>query len=103
MPKRLHLKRFYRDYPHVIRSHAILEATRRIGGQMRLAELLGVSQPNVSRWVHRGCVPTKYVNLVEALTGMPRKFLQPELSGEGFPDLRRIAAEPPKVHEQPSA
>jgi DNA-binding transcriptional regulator YdaS (Cro superfamily) len=53
----------------------VLEAVAVAGGQKLLAEVLGVSQQNVSTWVRRGFVPVHWVVPVEQATGVPRQYL----------------------------
>ena len=50
------------------------------GGQSALAEILGVSQQNVSVWKRNGYVPTAWVVPVEQATGVPRaELISPRL------------------------
>lgn len=50
------------------------------GTQERLAELVGVSQQAVSKWVAQGYVPTDRVVEVEQLTGVARaRLINPAL------------------------
>lgn len=51
-------------------------AIARAGGIARLARLLGISQPTVSVWKR---VPPHRVIQVEALTGISRRVLRPDL------------------------
>ncbi|MCJ1959629.1 transcriptional regulator [Novosphingobium mangrovi (ex Hu et al. 2023)] len=59
---------------------ALALAIRNAGGQSGLARALGISQPAVSRWVRQNALlPGKYVLTTEALTGVPRHQLRPDL------------------------
>jgi DNA-binding transcriptional regulator YdaS (Cro superfamily) len=59
---------------------ALTEAIVKAGGQAGLARALGVSQPSVWHWVHRSKrVPAEYVLPVEAITGISRHDLRPDL------------------------
>ena len=50
------------------------------GGQVKLAEHLGVTQQNVSSWRRKGFVPLHWVVPVEQLTGVPRaELISPKL------------------------
>ena len=62
-------------------------AAKAVGGQARLAALLGLSRMAVSGWVRRG-VPAGRVLSVEKLTGVSRHDLRPDL----YPRERRARA-----------
>lgn len=64
------------------RDPGLEEAVRAMGGIGALARGLGISQPSVSTWRH---VPAHRVLDVEALTGIPRRVLRPDLYPE--PDV----------------
>lgn len=53
----------------------IEKAIAKAGGQEALAQLLGCSQPLISKWKRRGHVPLKRVVEIEAQLGVPRKEL----------------------------
>lgn len=55
------------------------EATRAAGGVSELARRIGISQPSVSNWTR---VPAERVLTVEAVTGIARSILRPDLYGE---------------------
>jgi TorA maturation chaperone TorD len=55
------------------------EAIRAAGGVTELARCIGISQPSVSNWSR---VPAERVLTVEALTGVARAILRPDLYGE---------------------
>lgn len=50
-------------------------AIMQVGGQKRLAELIGVKQQTISIWKKRGGVPINRVAEVEAMTGVAREQL----------------------------
>jgi TorA maturation chaperone TorD/DNA-binding transcriptional regulator YdaS (Cro superfamily) len=56
------------------------QAIRAVGGVTELARRIGVSQPSVSNWTR---VPAERVLTVEAVTGVARAVLRPDLYGEG--------------------
>mgnify|MGYP003341292109 FL=1 len=53
----------------------IKRAVCAVGGQTRLADLVGVTQQSVSLWCVQGYVPLSRVTAVEAVTGVPRDEL----------------------------
>src|SRR5664279_2822496 len=55
------------------------EAIRTAGGVGELARQVGISQPSVSNWVR---IPAERVVSVEAVTGVDREILRPDLYGE---------------------
>ena len=58
------------------RDRGLLAAITQAGGISRLARLLGLTQPTVSVWKR---VPAHHVIDVEALTGISRRQLRPDL------------------------
>ena len=55
-------------------------AVKQVGGQTRLAQLLGVKQQAVSAWCARGYAPNKHVPAIRDLTGMAAETLmRPEI------------------------
>ncbi len=61
---------------------ALAQAVDLVGGQAKLARILGVSQPNVWHWLHKAeRVPGEYVLKIEAATGgrISRHDLRPDL------------------------
>lgn len=60
-----------------------LDALRRAvavaGGQQQLAEMLGVTQPAVSKWLSKGKMPGTYAIPAERCTGVSRHALSPEM------------------------
>jgi TorA maturation chaperone TorD len=55
------------------------EAIRAVGGVTELARRIGISQPSVSNWSR---VPAERVLTVEAVTGVARAMLRPDLYNE---------------------
>lgn len=53
----------------------IQQACDKMGGQVALAEALGVSQPAVSRWVGRGYAPRDRILRIAELTGVDTQRL----------------------------
>jgi DNA-binding transcriptional regulator YdaS (Cro superfamily) len=70
------------------RDPGLEEAVRAMGGVGALARGLGISQPSVSSWRH---VPAARVLDIEALTGVSRTVLRPDLYPE--PDSSAKAAD----------
>jgi TorA maturation chaperone TorD len=62
-----------------MRDRGLNEAINAIGSVSELARRLGISQPSISNWVR---VPAERVISVEALTGVSRIVLRPDLYGE---------------------
>jgi TorA maturation chaperone TorD len=61
-----------------MRDSGLDEATRAAGGVSELARRIGISQPSVSNWMK---VPAERVVAVEAVTGVARSTLRPDLYG----------------------
>src|SRR4029453_7678498 len=55
------------------------QAIRAVGGVSELARRIGISQPSVSNWAK---VPAERVVVVEAVTGVARTALRPDLYSE---------------------
>jgi len=55
------------------------EAIRAVGGVTELARRIGISQPSVSNWIR---IPAERVLTVEAVSGIGRAVLRPDLYGE---------------------
>src|SRR5262249_23111183 len=66
-----------------MRDLGLEEAIRAAGGIGALARKVGISQPSVSNWSR---VPAERVLAVEAVTGVGRSILRPDLYGE-HPDM----------------
>ena len=62
-----------------MREPGLSEAIRAAGGVGELARQIGISQPSVSNWVR---IPAERVVSVEAVTGVDRAILRPDLYGE---------------------
>jgi len=61
-----------------MRDAGLDEAVRAVGGISELARKIGISQPSVSNWTR---VPADRVSIVEAISGVDRKILRPDLFG----------------------
>jgi len=59
------------------------EAILAVGGVTELARRIGISQPSVSNWTK---IPAERVLAVEAISGVARTVLRPDLYGEGNVD-----------------
>lgn len=58
----------------------IEEACEKVGGQVALAEALGVSQPAVSAWVGKGFAPIDRIPRIAELSGVePRRLCDPHI------------------------
>jgi TorA maturation chaperone TorD len=62
-----------------MRDPGLSEAIRAAGGVGELARQIGISQPSVSNWIR---VPAERVVPVEAITGIDRAVLRPDLYGK---------------------
>ena len=56
----------------------ILAAIRAVGSQSRLAEVMQVTPPAITKFLRSGC-PAGRVLQMEAATGVPRGVLRPDL------------------------
>jgi len=61
---------------------AITRACNQVGGQSALARLLGCTPQAVQRMNACGVVPATRVLVIEALTGVSRYELRPDIFGE---------------------
>lgn len=61
-----------------MRDPGLSEAIRAAGGVSELARQIGISQPSVSNWLR---IPAERVVSVEAVTGVDRALLRPDLYG----------------------
>jgi TorA maturation chaperone TorD len=75
-----------------MREEGLQRAIDAAGGVGALARRLGISQPSVSAWTR---VPADRVVAVEAVAGVPRHELRPDL----YPDSRGQRAEPTPLDE----
>lgn len=67
---------------NVMGGNALVTAVEIVGGQAKLARILGVTQPNVWHWLHKSeRVPGEYVLKIEEATGgkVSRHDLRPDL------------------------
>src|ERR1051325_6067359 len=70
-----------------------------VGGQAKLARILGVTQPNVWHWLHKSeRVPGEYVLKIEEATGgkVSRHDLRPDLYP---PNMTRLDSAAPPAAE----
>lgn len=77
---------------------ALAAAVDMVGGQAKLARILGVTQPNVWHWLHKSeRVPGEYVLKIEEATGgrISRHDLRPDLYPRSMTDLRDAPAHDP--------
>jgi TorA maturation chaperone TorD len=74
-----------------MRDAGLQEAIRVAGGISALARRLGVSQPSISEWTR---IPAERVAAVEAVTGIARGVLRPDLFAEGVPQPEAPNADP---------
>jgi TorA maturation chaperone TorD len=63
---------------NLMRDGGLSEAIRAVGSVSELARQIGISQPSVSNWAR---VPAERVISVEAVTGVDRSVLRPDLYG----------------------
>jgi len=66
-----------------MRDEGLSQAIEAVGGVTELARRLGLSQPSISNWVR---IPAERVISVEALTGISRTVLRPDLYSESKAD-----------------
>lgn len=62
-----------------MRDPGLSEAIRAVGGVSELSRQIGISQPSVSNWIR---IPAERVISVEAVTGVDRATLRPDLYGD---------------------
>lgn len=62
-----------------MRDRGLEEAVRAVGGVSELARHIGISQPSVSNWTR---IPAERVLVVEAVSGVSRTILRPDLYAE---------------------
>jgi DNA-binding transcriptional regulator YdaS (Cro superfamily) len=68
---------------------ALQKAINLVGGQVALAAKLGIRQNAVSNWIHKTKrIPAERVLAIEAITGVSRHDLRPDL----YPRERRSVA-----------
>lgn len=70
-----------------MREPGLSEAIRVAGGVSELAREIGISQPSVSNWIW---VPAERVVSVEAVTGVDRATLRPDLYGTNVTDVDEV-------------
>ena len=72
-----------------MRETGLSEAIRAAGGVRALAQKIGISQPSVSNWTR---VPAERVRAVEAVTGIDRSVLRPDLFVQGAEQINDFDA-----------
>ena len=74
-----------------MRDQGLAQAIRAVGGVSQLARQIGISQPSISNWNR---VPAERVLAVEALTGVSRVILRPDLYREAImnPEIDEVDA-----------
>lgn len=81
---------------------ALAAAVDLVGGQAKLARILGVTQPNVWHWLRKSeRVPGEYVLKIEQATGgrISRHDLRPDLYPKSIAEIREAPAAPPVAEE----
>lgn len=63
----------------VLMSNSIERAVKASGGQRALARALGIYPQAVNKWVKANRVPAERVLVLEALTGVSKEDLRPDL------------------------
>src|ERR1043166_5095822 len=71
-----------------MRDQGLEQAIHAAGGVGALAKKIGISQPSVSNWAR---IPAERVLAIEAITGVNRTVLRPDLFG-GQPDVDEVDA-----------
>lgn len=61
------------------RRAALLAACDAVGGEARLAELIGKTRSHVSTWKLRGMIPPEQAIPIERVSGVSRHVLRPDL------------------------
>jgi len=70
-----------------MRDEGLNQAIQAVGGVSELARKLGISQPSISNWNR---VPAERVLSVEALTGIGRTVLRPDLYADSGGDVEEV-------------
>lgn len=65
---------------------ALQDAVARAGGQTKLARAIGKTQGHISQWLRREYVPAEEVLKIEAVTGVSRHSLRPDIYPLEFSD-----------------
>ena len=55
------------------------QAIANVGSQTKLAMLIGVSQPRISKWVAQNRLPAEFVLAIEKEAGVSRHDLRPDI------------------------
>ena len=70
-------------------NNAVVDAISAVGGQAKLAGLMGVSHQAVMKW-RRGRVPAERVLELARISGIPRQKIRPDL----YPDTTQDVTQP---------
>jgi DNA-binding transcriptional regulator YdaS (Cro superfamily) len=57
---------------------ALWDAINKIGGQIKLADEIGIAPPSITGWILRGRAPVKRCAEIERITGIPCYRLRPD-------------------------
>jgi DNA-binding transcriptional regulator YdaS (Cro superfamily) len=76
---------------HSERRAALAKACEAVGGETRLAELIGKTRSHVTTWKYRGMIPADQAIPIEKASGVSRHVLRPDLYPVE-PDVQRRAA-----------
>lgn len=69
------------------RRSALASACEAVGGEAKLAELIGKTRSHVSTWKFRGMIPAEMALPIERASGVSRHVLRPDL----YPFAREAA------------
>lgn len=61
------------------RRAALSEACEKVGGEAKLADLIGKTRSHISTWKYRGFIPAEMALPIEAASGVSRHVLRPDL------------------------
>jgi DNA-binding transcriptional regulator YdaS (Cro superfamily) len=61
------------------RRMALAKACEAVGGETKLAELIGKTRSHVTTWKYRGMIPADQAIPIERASGVPRHVLRPDL------------------------
>lgn len=61
------------------RRAALAAACESVGGEAKLAELIGKTRSHISTWKFRGMIPPEQAIPIERVSGISRSVLRPDL------------------------
>ncbi|RUV65201.1 MAG: helix-turn-helix domain-containing protein [Mesorhizobium sp.] len=73
------------------RRAALSSACTAVGGEAKLAELIGKTRSHVTTWKYRGMIPADQVIPIEQASGVSRHVMRPDVFGPA-PDQSEEAA-----------